>query len=286
MAVDRTTISVADWDSDSIDAAGVEWTLTDLTGWWEPPGVKDNAQPRPVGPGAFDAPVYDDVRVLGFEERITAPDPQKLHQALIRMGKVRRLLMAGTQVIGHQPDGDYYVTAKAGSTWQTAAVGNSGWLYQWSATCRDPYKYGPAVQLPTGLPTQAGGLAFPMWAAAGGALDWGVAGSSGRITLLNPGSVDAYPVYTVQGPLIGGFSIGSVDLGNLIIWADDVPVSATVVVDAASGRGYFNGADWTGSLTSRQWWSVPAGGGSTIQFAARALGQSGTLTAVLRPPYY
>jgi hypothetical protein len=286
MAVDSTTLSVGGWDSDRVDSGGVAWTLTGLTGWWEPPGVKDNSSARPVGPGSFDSPVYDDARVLGMTERFTAPTPQALHAALVTMGSVRAALMGGATIVGHQPDGDYTVTAKAGSTWQVAAVGPLAFEYQWSATCRDPYKYGPPVQAVTGLPAPGGTLVWPLWD-TGGVLDFGPAGPSGRVTLLNPGSVQAWPVFTVRGPLIGGFNLADVTTGSLVTFADSVPAGSAVVIDSASGQALLNGSDWSGSLVDRQWWPVaPFGGSTTVQFNALTSGQSGTATITLAPAYY
>lgn len=286
IAAAQTTLSIGSWNSDGIDAAGVAWTLTQLTGWWEPPGVKDLSVQRPIGPGAFDGPVFDDVRVIGVTVRFSAPSPYALHQALLTVGTVRAALMQGTTIVGHQPDGDYTVTGRTAQGWLVAPHGPLGFEYQFSITCRDPYKYGPEVQASTGLPAAGGSLLFPLWSTGRVSMDFGAPGPSGQVTLSNPGTVAAWPLFVVQGPLLGGFTLSDIGSGSLLQFADDTPSGATVVLDASTGRAWLNGQDRTGSLTSAQWWPVPAQGASTVQFNAVLNGQSGTLTAQMQPAYY
>jgi hypothetical protein len=126
--------------------------------------------------------------------------------------------------------------------------------------CPDPYKYGPEQQFTTALPAPgASGLTFPLFDGTG-LLEFGAPGNSGRITLSNPGTEDAWPTFTVSGPVLGGLSITDVATGRQIVYAGDVPAGANLlVIDAAAGRAYLNGADRTGELTVEAVVARPAG---------------------------
>lgn len=284
-------LSVGDWDSEGVDTHGVEWSMTQLTGWFEPPGVKDSSSPRPTGPGSFDAPVYDDVRVLSWTERLSAPDQATLHAATVRFGSVVRSLNGGATITGHQADGDYTVTAKRAQGWQVGTVGNSplAFEYQMSVTCVDPYKYGIAsFTPPVSLQARGGSLVFPLWypPATGGGLNFGAAGTGGQTSITNLGVLDAWPVFAGHGPLLGGFAVVNLDTGAVIEYSDDVPAGTTATLDSGSGRASLNGSDRTGSVTTREWWSIAPGDTANVQFRSLGSGQSGTLTITVRATYY
>lgn len=151
----------------------------------------------------------------------------------------------------------------------------------------DPFKYGDALPLTTGLPAPgAGGLVFPLFQTTG-KLEFGAPGTSGQVTLLNPGTAPAYPTFTITGPVLGGVVLTDVASGRRIVYAGDVPAGATLlIIDTATGTATLNGADRTGDLTSKQWWAIAARGSSTVQFATLgAGGQAGQLSALVYPTY-
>lgn len=151
----------------------------------------------------------------------------------------------------------------------------------------DPFKYGaPYVPTAIGLPSSGGGLAFPLFDITG-KLEFGAPGNSGQVTLLNAGTVDAFPVFTITGPVLGGITLSDTATGRRIVYAGDVPSGATLlIIDSADGTASLNGADRTTELLLKQWWPVPAGGSSTVQFATQgAGGQTGTLSASVTPAY-
>lgn len=278
--------SILDWNSSGIDANGVEWKTRDLTGWDEPSPARSDSTPRPNANGAFDAPVYDDTRVIGWSGSATAPDTATRAAAKLKLGQIARALRDGADVIGHADDGDYTVHAKRAGGWNVAPLGPLGFEYQLVITCTDPYKYGPQVSASTGLPTAGtGGLVFPLFDVSG-LLTFGTPGASGRVTLSNSGTAESWPTFTVTAGVLGGLSLTDVNSGARIVYAGDAPDGSVLVIDAAQGRAALNGADRTGQLTVKQWWSVPPGGSSTVQFATLgASGQVGQLAASIFPAY-
>lgn len=281
-----TVDGVPDWLSKGVDSNGVRWKMTGLTGWDEPPDSRLAFTPRVAANGSFDAPVYDDVRTISWMGLLLAPDRATREATKLTLQRVARALRDGADLIGHDEDGDLTVHAKRSPGWKIAPFGPLGLQYQAQVTCPDPYRYGPLVTASTGLPSPGGGMVFPLFDGTG-KLEFGNPGDLGQLTLSNPGTTDAYLTFTITGPVLGGFSLTDVGSGRQIAYGGDVASGATVVVvDSATGRVTLNGSDRTGELTARQWWSVPAGGSSTVQFATfGASGQTGSLTASLAPTY-
>lgn len=280
-------IQIGDWSSDGLDDNGVTWRMDTLTGWDEPPPARGDYTSRPSSNGAFDMPIYDDPRVITIGGTAEAPDTMSLAAAKRQLAVVARSLRDGATITGHMVDGDYTVTAKRTAGWAVDPIGTLNLAYTAIVTCTDPYKYGPQVSGTTGLPAAgSGGLVFPLFDVTS-KLEFGSAGVTGQLTLANNGTTDATITFTITGPVLGGLSLTDVGSGSTIVFADDVPGASTLlIIDSAAGRATLNGADRTGELTTKQWWSVPAGGSSTVQFTTLgAGGQSGTLTASLLPAF-
>lgn len=280
--------SVGAWSTSGVDADGALWKLwrNSITGWDEPPPVKGGATARSNADGSFDGPVYNDDRVVGWTGSVLAPDRIILAKAKATLSQVARALRAGADLVGHMDDGDYSVRAKRASGWNVAEMGWLGWQYQAVVTCADPYKYGLAVSAVTALPSPGpGGLVFPLFDGTG-FLEFGASGNTGQVTLTNVGTAETYETFVVTGPVLGGLVITDVATGRRIVYADDVPMSGVLTIDPTTGHADLNGADRTGRLTVKQWWNVPDGVASTVQFATLGPpGQSGFLTVTLRPAY-
>lgn len=281
-----TCDAVPGWVSKGVDANGVTWTMTGLTGWDEPPDSRESYVPR-VGDGSFDADVFDDARLVTWMGLLQAPDRETRQAQKLVLTQLARALKVGADLVGHDEDGDRTVHAKRSPGWKIAPFGPLGLQYQAVVKCPDPYKYGPAMTFPASLPAAgSGGLVYPLFQGTG-KLEYGTAGASGRVTMSNPGTENAWPSFTITGPVLGGVSVTDVASGRQIVYAGDVPSSAVLlIIDSASGRAELNGADYTGQLTVKQWWPVPPGGSSTVQFATLgASGQAGTLLASVNPTY-
>lgn len=281
-----TCDSVPGWLSKGTDSNGVVWKMTSLTGWDEPPDSRENYVSR-VGDGAFDPLIFDDTRVVTWMGLLLAPTRELRQAAKLTLTQLAAALKTGSDLTGHDEDGDRLVHGYRSPGWKVAPFGPLGLQYQAVVRCADPYKYGPELSAATGLPTAGtGGLTFPLFKPSGW-LSWGTAGLSGQVTLTNAGTEAAWPTFTVTGPVLGGFSITDISTGRQIAYSDDVPDSGVVlIIDAAAGSASLNGADRTGRLTVKQWFPCPADGSLTVQFATSGVaGQAGTLTAAMRPTY-
>lgn len=256
-----TCSAVPGWASAGVDVNGVRWKMTSLSGWDEPPDTRTAFEPRSEADGSHDAPVYDDNRMITFTGVFEAPDRATREATKLTLARLARELKAGATLTGVDEDGAKSVWAKRGPGWKSGGpVGPYGWRYQMQVICPDPYKYGPEQSFVTGLPAAgSGGLVWPKYGS--GVKEYGATGATGRVTLSNPGTEDAWPVFQVVGPVLGGLSITDVASGRRIVYADDVPDGATLlIIDSAAGRATLNGADRTGQLTVKQWFPVPPDG--------------------------
>lgn len=281
-----TCDAVPGWQSKGTDANGTAWKMTGLTGWDEPPDSRETYVSR-VGDGSFDAPVFDDVRVVTWMGLLVAPDRATRQACKLTLTTLAAALKAGADLVGNDEDGPKTVHAKRSPGWKVAPFGPLGLQYQAVVKCPDPFKYGPTQTVTTGLPAPgSAGLAFPLFNGTG-KLEYGTPGDSGQVTLSNPGTSDAWPTFTITGPLLGGVVLSDVASGRQIVYSGDVTSSGVLlIVDSSVGRATLNGSDRTGQLTVKQWWPVPAGGSSTVQFSTLgAPGQTGTLTASVAPTY-
>lgn len=255
--------AVPGWISKGTDANGVVWKMTGLTGWDEAPDSRE-IYTRRTGDGSFDAPVFDDIRTITWMGLLQAPDRPTRQACKLILGQLAAALKAGADLVGNDEDGPKTVHAKRSPGWKIAPFGPLGLQYQAVVKCPDPYKYGPAQTSTTGLPAPgSSGLGFPLFGSTG-FLEFGTAGDPGQVTLTNPGTADAWPTFTITGPVLGGVVITDIASGRQIVYSGDVPSSGVLlVVDSSVGRATLNGADRSGLLTVKQWFPVPAGTGST-----------------------
>lgn len=258
--MDSRYFTVADWSLEQTDAYGNEWSmLGDPDGWDAPPDATGDFEQRDNADGAFDADVDDAARVLTFTGQVRSRDLAGMAAARKQVGTLARLFKRTQQIVGYYEDGNYTVSGKRSASWQASRIAPLVLRYQMVITCPDSFKYGPERSVSANLPSRGtGGLTFPLFA-PDGVLDFGTPGDPGQMTLVNPGNADAWPVFTVLGPVIGGFTLTDLSTGRRLVYSDDVPAGGSVlVVDSADGSASLNGADRTGRLTTKQWFPVPA----------------------------
>lgn len=273
---------------EQVDGAGI--TFNHLGGWYDGPGSRSNFTDRRQDHGSHDGRVYRTARVITISGFGYADTRAEVAQLLHRLSKPLAEGQLGAVTVD-DPDYGPPMTVMARLTdgpligWDDDAL---AWTWQMQVTAPDPRKYAAAVSESTGLPTAGvGGLVFPLFDGTG-KLEFGTPGDSGQVSLSNPGTADTYLTFEIAGPVLGGVALTDVASGRQIVYGGDVPSSGVLlVIDSALGRASLNGSDRTGELTVKQWWAVKAGESSTVQFSTLgALGQSGQLTATIRPAYW
>jgi hypothetical protein len=243
------------------------YRVADITGWEGTPSARVDDVARSNGHGSFDAPAWSGSRSVVVEGYCISPEERS--QLLADLG-------SAMAIEGGEDARDLAVafagrtlTAQArlvryGTTLRLWGVGHFGWQAEW--WCPDPYRYGTTATLMTGLPEDVGGMEFPL--ADGGNIEFGgVLGTSGRITVANPGSAPVWPTYTATGPLPAGFELVAVESGRRLRWPRAVVAGSQVRIDSRHGAVAIDGSPgYEGYLSMRQWWSVPPGSDVTVQF--------------------
>lgn len=153
----------------------------------------------------------------------------------------------------------------------------------------DPRRYATGVSTTEGMPSSGSGLAWPLGSSPTGLFfDWGEPGTLGQIAFTNAGQATTYPRIEVggAGELSAGFRVTEIETGREIRVARQLLVGDVIVLDSRTGRATLNGGDVTGSLSSRQWFAVPAG--TTRRYQINPLGSvtgSPTFTLTAAPAY-
>lgn len=270
------------------DVTGAEIGFTSLKGWYGSPGARGSFQDRVDGHGSFDSQVYRSARVITVSGWLGGPDRATVAGLLHLLNGVIPEGQLGEFAVDDPDYGNLSamvrLTGEPDDSWDQLATRAD---FQVQFTAPDPLKYGPPLSVGTNLPAPAGGLTFPLFQTTG-RLEFGAPGMTGRITVTNPGTAATSLVFTITGPVLGGFVLTDVDSGRRIVYAGDVPSGATaLVIDTAYGSAKLNGAERSGELTVKQWWPVPGRGTCTVQFNTLGpVGQSGSMTASLSPAYW
>lgn len=108
---------------------------------------------------------------------------------------------------------------------------------------------------------------------------------TGTITLVNPGTADAYPTHRVTGPVgAAGFEI--VTSGRTIRYGRGIPSGSVLTVDTGAGTAELDGMDASRFLVLREWTPVPPGGQVDVRFRPVEGVSSAQLTTTVRPTWW
>lgn len=128
----------------------------------------------------------------------------------------------------------------------------------------DSRRYGAWIMTSDGMPTGGSGLVWNLGTAPSGLyFDWGVAGVAGQVSFSNPGQAATFPRIEVGGPgaLESGFRITEIETGRELTFNRSTNFGDVIALDSRTQRATISngGGDVTGSMSRRQWFSVPAG---------------------------
>jgi len=265
------------------------YRVASITGWEDIPTGRIDEVPRANAHGSHDAPVWASARNPVVEGYCVSDAD-------------RNSLLAGLASGGIRPGGDASTGTltvtfagrtlsanarllRAGTTLRNWGVGHFGWQIEWWAA--DPLRYDTTRTATTAPPTDAGGMVFPLFDSTS-LLGFGGLSTPGLLVLDNPGTADTWPVFTVTGPLIGGFELVELTTGRRIRFERDVPDGVPVVLTTKTAAVTYDGVPgYDGELTAADWWPVPAASTRTVQL--NPLGTpdpTATLAAAWAPAYW
>lgn len=272
---------------------GDEFTMTNLDGWEDLPDTREESTTRPYGHGVFDGPVWSEERVVTVTGRWKNPATRDARLAQLQAAMV---LPSGRGVL--QP----LTITHAGRTLTAWArlrrfrpsmdmwgSGTFGWSAQW--LCPDPLRYAAPVSVPTGFARDLSGLRFPLFTdgtTPTGVLTFGDPGTlTGMVELANVGTVEAWPVHRVLGPVpAAGFEIVTVETGERLRFEGPVPDGSTLTITPKQGLVTLDGVDRLTSLTVRDWAPVPPGDSRTFHFRPLGGDSTAVLTVELASTYW
>ncbi|QDH48920.1 minor tail protein [Arthrobacter phage Gisselle] len=86
-----------------------------------------------------------------------------------------------------------------------------------------------------------------------GILDFGVSGSTGTVSLSNPGTADTGPKFTITGTTVPGFTITELNTGRRLVYTGTIRTGQKLVIDTDDGSVLLDGyaprelavAEWT-----------------------------------------
>ena len=235
------------------------WAFSGLVDWWGGPPSKTVHTERPRAHGSFaESRVFRASRAISFDASFKGDSARQSEDAFDELA-----------ALGAEAPERMSVTTDNGTTFRMvsvevtpATVTNSGrtWFGHVDLIAADPRRYADGAWQQTGPAVQSGGLVWPaVWP-----LVWPVSGSSGRVTLQNPGKAPSPAVFRLLGPFDSAL-ITCVESGARVGF--NRPVPAGSVVEVSGRRAVIDGqSDVSRWLQFREWTDVPGGESRTFQF--------------------
>lgn len=280
------------------DSNGVQWILTKEEGFWGTPGTNATLSPRLNKHGMFRSPGWKKERIISLTARCYHPDYQVLRQAEANvLGLLSDPLSAG-KLTCYSEIGtlslDVYLDDAILCT-PLDIVSEPGVEFSIQLVAPDPRKYSPDTQTQTvGLPQDSGdgldfsqvvspdsnpGLYFGLPTTTSG-LAFGTFNGSGFMTLTNPGTAPASPVYTLYGPL--ATPVLTTSTGYSMRYNGTLAAGDYVTIDPAAPSVLLNGATSRRELlypAKFEAFNIPPAYGSASGTLTIGLAHSGASTA-------
>jgi len=272
------------------DANGCVWTFSDLGGWFDGAPAKGGSTDRPGSHGSFAERTWKGARLPSITGHIWAPsrslasDAQRTLAALLAEGTF------GDFTVNDPDQGILTSSVRGEGTPQIDWDGRQDIDCLLTFLAPDPLRYSSPVTVSTGFPVLTGGLEYDLYTDGTtdtGFLEYGIAGATGRVTIVNSGNAAAWFTYTIAGPLPAeGFEVIAVGTGLVHRFQGAIPTGSTVLVDTARGAEsiLMDGvSDRSGQMTRMDPIFVPAGGSIELAFVPLGTTSAATATFTITP---
>lgn len=275
---------------------GTAYDITDLDGLDELPALRTSDEDRPWSHGEHDGEDWSAARVISLGLEVAAEPGLGVtyEQALAGL----RAVMVPTR--GARVPFWAYLPTRGVLRWDVKVrrhriltdtsyeMGLATAAAQLYAP--DPVGYGAELSVSTGFRAMTGGLEFDLFTAGSvdtGYLEFGEAGSTGRVEVANAGTAETWPTFTVAGPS-PAFEILDITSGRRLHYVDEVPAGSSVSLDSATGVVLLDDvADRSGALVRREWTPIPAASVSSYLFMPLGpASPAATLTVTYSPGWW
>ena len=275
------------------DANGVVWSFIDTKGWFDGAPAKGGATDRPSAHGAFAERTYRGARIPVITGHVWAPTRRLASDAQRTLASLLAEGTFGDFTVSDPDQGVLTSSVRGEGTPQIDWDGRQDIDCLLTFLAPDPLRYASPVTVHTGFPVQSGGLEYDLYtdgATDTGALEYGIAGATGRILLTNPGNAAAWPVYEIAGPVPAeGFVVRAVGSGGYLRFEGGVPDGSTLLIDSAQGAetALMDGvSDRSGQVTRLDPMPIPAGGSLELAFINLGTVTAAQLTASFAPGWW
>jgi hypothetical protein len=274
-------VALGDLVLNSVDGDGVEWVIDTFDGWGSTVSTVKLTE-RARGDGATTTDPYMGPRTLTIVGQVTVVDPADLSYAedqLIAAVTVQPFQLSVAELgrirwMTVQRQGE--VIVKKLNQYQS--------YFSVQLAAKDPFKYGDAVTVSTGLPSSTGGLTYPVTYP----VTYTGVSNSGVITVNNPGNAPAPVFLRVDGAIpAGGWSVNHLGQGTALSFATSLALGAGefVTVDLQRREVLAQGQSTrNGYVTSRGWFQLDPGV-NQIAFSAVTYDPSALLTLTTYPAW-
>lgn len=271
------------------DDAGVQWMVTDLTGWRGSPATTVQVTQRPADHGGWPTATPKlTPRQMEITVGVFAPGGAEMtaaYERLVTAVSTGPVLLEVTedgttrQAVAYR-NGDVLPTGDGGA-WSTYSV---------PLIAPDPRRYGPLSQVALYLPASSGGLSWPVsWP-----VSWPATVVTGDAALPGGGTVDSPLTVTVYGPTSGGTPLTSplvaVTLPDgtvqTLLYTDSVGVNDFLAIDCEAKSVLYNGTSTRRGLLQviGGWPSIPPGG-AQMSFRAGTYDTTSQVQVSYRPAW-
>ncbi|MFJ3878074.1 phage distal tail protein [Streptomyces sp. NPDC090077] len=259
------------------DDSGVDWVVTDVKGW-DSPGLRAESATRQADHGAWPAPVYLDARPITITGSIEAPTQEARDAAVDEL--TAAVALTDTLLVVEETTPKQVVVRRSGQLLiQLEGLYNA--TYSAMVTAYDPRRYSTTLQTQsTGLPSVSGGLTIPVSLPI--SLTSSITG--GAFTLINDGSIDTRPVFTISGPAVNPIVVCTHPDGS----TDQLTYSATLVlgdqlvIDTDAHTVTLNGTVSRRRYLSGTWPEIGPSSSLAVQWSATAYDAAALLTGTCR----
>jgi hypothetical protein len=290
--------TIAAWSANVVDSNGCMWVSPTSTGWFDPLPVRGSDIDISTEDGSYSTPTTRGERVITIPGYTKAPTSAAADAAADQFTGL--LATGGLQQLSVQ-ENTRTLTAmvKLGNGGQLDRTSQCGFEWQLVLIAPDPSRYLAVPAGTTSLPMYSGGKDYTGGGAGGvdytgggaGGINYGTVTSTGLIQLTNTGPAKSWPQFTITGPTDGTTlvapSIVEVGTNRTLAYSGTLTTGDRLVITTRPGARsvLLNNVSYRRFLTSAQWFAVPPGASTQVQFQGTAPTVTSQLSALLPAAY-
>lgn len=276
-------VALGDLLLNNVEDDGTAWAVGEFEGWEGSPASTLQLTGRARGNGSTESEAFLGHRTMSISGTVKTADGQLSYMedrlnaacslqpftlAVVESGRVRHS-------VARRQDQVMFKSRPGSKTTADFSI---------QFVAKDPLKYGDLVSLTTALPSESGGLVYPVTYP----VTYTGVSVTGVVTVNNPGNAQAPVWLRVDGPIpAGGWTVTHVGKRQSLTFATSLALEAGefVTVDMEKREVLAQGQSArAGYVTSRGWFSLDPGD-NDIAFSAQNYSSTALLTVTTKPAW-